>query len=171
MRPLGQPPYRTCAIPPCRHVFKKWRKGTGQARVARLRQVSIRKSGGSSDDDTLDRPEWIWSETHGVQRRSKAWISKLAHGALALPAPERQPSPTASKFRGNPATRSRAVAEPSTLAPVVGTQKRGSKAAASPRAPPVQPNGTKVPPPTKEQQAPNHPMATRTREASRAGSL
>jgi hypothetical protein len=149
--------------------------------------ISVRKSGGSSDDDTLDQREWIWSETHGCQRRNKAWSSKLAQDAralpapdptskalqdpLALPAPEHQPSATGSGFEDNPATRSRAVAESSALVPAMGIPKRGTKAAASPRAPAVQPKGTKVPPPTKEQQAPKHPMATRTREASRAGGL
>jgi hypothetical protein len=51
-------------------------------------EVKISRSGGSSDDDTLDRPEWIWSDTLGRQRRNKAWIAKLTGTARALPAPE-----------------------------------------------------------------------------------
>jgi hypothetical protein len=53
-------------------------------------EVKVIRSGGSSDDDTLERPEWIWPETYGRQRRNKAWVSKLAGSALALPAPEPQ---------------------------------------------------------------------------------
>jgi hypothetical protein len=162
-------------------------------------EVRFTRSGGSSDDDTLEGSEWIWSNTRGLQRRNKAWVWKLAQNAKALPAPEpeRKPTPVssdtedqaditedqkryarhakkksamASRFEDSPATRSRAVAEPSTLVPAVDTPKRGMKAAASPRAPAVQPKGTKVPPPTKEQQAPKHPMETRG-QASRAGGL
>jgi hypothetical protein len=50
-----------------------------------------------------------------------------------------------------------------------------TKAAASQRAPADQPTGAKAPPPTKGQEIPgtkvSHPMATRSREASRAGGL
>jgi hypothetical protein len=53
-----------------------------------LPQVDLPKSGGSSDDDTLERPEYIWSESKGINRRNKAWIKRLADSALALPAPE-----------------------------------------------------------------------------------
>jgi hypothetical protein len=35
-------------------------------------QVDLLKSGGSSDDDTLDRPEYIWSVSRGISRRNKA---------------------------------------------------------------------------------------------------
>jgi hypothetical protein len=126
---------------------------------------NVLKSGGSSDDDTLDRPEYIWSNTQGVQRRNKAWVRRLADSALSLLAPEPEPA-MGAKTEDNPATRSRVVAEPSALPPSMGFPK-GKKAAASQRAP----AGTKVPPPTLEQQAPEHPMATRTRQASRAGSL
>jgi hypothetical protein len=51
-------------------------------------QVDLLKTGGSSDDDTLDRPEYIWSVSKGVNRRNKAWVRRLADSALALPAPE-----------------------------------------------------------------------------------
>jgi hypothetical protein len=53
---------------------------------------------GSSDDDDLSRPEWIWSQTLGHARRNKAWVRKLVENALALPAPEseRQPTPMSS---------------------------------------------------------------------------
>jgi hypothetical protein len=47
--------------------------------------------------------------------------------------------------------------------------KTTPKAAASPRAPADQPKGTKVSPPTKEQQAPKHPMETRKRAKQRSG--
>jgi hypothetical protein len=50
----------------------------------------------SSDDDDLSRPEWIWSTSQGQMRRNKAWVRKLASEALALPAPERQPTPMSS---------------------------------------------------------------------------
>jgi hypothetical protein len=58
-----------------------------------------------------------------------------------------------SKVEGKPATRSRAVAEPSTLVPAVGISKQVTKAAASQRAP-----------------ADSSPMVTRS-QASRAGGL
>jgi hypothetical protein len=50
----------------------------------------------SSDDDDLSRPEWIWSQTLGHARRNKAWVKKLAESALALPEPERKPTPVSS---------------------------------------------------------------------------
>jgi hypothetical protein len=63
-----------------------------------------------------------------------------------------------------PVTRSRAVTD--------STPPLNSlMAAASQRASADQPKGAKAPPPTKEQQAPKHPMATRTRKASGAGGL
>jgi hypothetical protein len=34
-------------------------------------QVDLPKTGGSSDDDTLDRPEYIWSVSKGINRRNK----------------------------------------------------------------------------------------------------
>jgi hypothetical protein len=131
-------------------------------------EVILIRSGGSSDDDTLDRPEYIWSVTKGVNRRNNAWKRRLADSALALPTPEpepepeRKPTPVSSdtedgpdmtedqkryarhakkksamalKFEDNPATMSRAVAEPSTLIPAVGISKQVTKAAASQRAP------------------------------------
>jgi hypothetical protein len=128
---------------------------------------SVLKSGGSSDDDTLERPEYIWSVSQGNTRKNKAWVRRLADSALALPAPEPEPA-TAPRNEDKPATGSRDVTGSST--PTVGIPK-GTKAAASPRAPAARSKGTKVPPPTKEQQAPKHPMATRTREASGAGGL
>jgi hypothetical protein len=54
-------------------------------------QVDLRKTAGSSDDDTLDRPEYIWSVSKGVSRRNKAWVRRLADSALAIPAPEPEP--------------------------------------------------------------------------------
>jgi hypothetical protein len=51
-------------------------------------QVDLLKTGGSSDEDTLDRPEYIWSVSKGVNRRNKAWVGRLADSSLALPAPE-----------------------------------------------------------------------------------
>jgi hypothetical protein len=143
--------------------------------------VSVRKSGGSSDDDTLDRPEWIWSETHGRQRKNKEWVTKLAQDALALPAPDPNSRPpqdplalpapenaSVSRSKDTSAIRSRAVAESSALVPAVATSKRVSKVGASPRAPADQSKGAKAPPPTKGQQVPK-PMETRS--ASRAGGL
>jgi hypothetical protein len=50
--------------------------------------VDLLKSGGSSDDDTLDKPEHIWSDSKGTNHRNKAWVRRLADSALALPAPE-----------------------------------------------------------------------------------
>jgi hypothetical protein len=129
-------------------------------------RIDLLKSGGSSDDDTLDRPEYIWSVSKGISRRNKAWVRRLADSALALPAPEpdRQPTPmscdtndqagmTEDQKRCSPlgmkkagagktAARSRAVADP---APP-------SRAAVSQRAP-----------------AGSHPMSTRLSDGSRAG--
>jgi hypothetical protein len=110
----------------------------------------------SSDDDTLDGPEHMWSQTKGVYRRNKAWVKKLAESALALPAPEpvkppyaervavlRCPSAPGTKApkktmpappptEDKSANRSRAVAEPSTLVPAVGISKQVIKETAAP---------------------------------------
>jgi hypothetical protein len=51
-------------------------------------EVSFTRTGGSSDDDTLDGSGYIYSATLGEFRRNKAWTRKLANAALALPAPE-----------------------------------------------------------------------------------
>jgi hypothetical protein len=135
--------------------------------------------GGGSDDDTLDRPEWIWSVTYGGQRRNKAWTSKLAQDALALPAPD----PT-SKAPQDPLALPAPKRQPTPMSSdaedqgfQTEDQKRCSRlgkrkaVAASPRAPAEQRKGTKVPPPTLEQQDPKTPMVTRRQEASRAGGL
>jgi hypothetical protein len=57
-------------------------------------KVDLLKTGGSSDDDTLDRPEYVWSVSKGITRRNKAWVRRLADIALALPAPEPERKPT-----------------------------------------------------------------------------
>jgi hypothetical protein len=57
-------------------------------------KVDLLKTGGSPDDDTLDRPEYIWSASKGINRRNKAWVRRLADSALALPAPEPERKPT-----------------------------------------------------------------------------
>jgi hypothetical protein len=123
-------------------------------------QVDILKTGGSSDDDTLDRSECIWSVSKGTNRRNKAWVRRLADSALGLPAPE-----PGKVEVGKPVTRSRAVTDP--------TSPSVPKAAASQRAPADQPTGAKAPAPTKGQESPeakaSHPMVTR-KTASRAGS-
>jgi hypothetical protein len=144
--------------------------------------VNMLLSGGSSDDDDLCRPEHIWSSTLGQMRRNKAWTRKLADAGLALPAPDpacvqkltdplalpapepqRQPTPVSSDTEDH-----LEMTEDQKRLVCLGKKKA---AAASQRAPADQPKGAKALPPTKEQQAPKHPMATRTREASRAGSL
>jgi hypothetical protein len=67
-------------------------------------EVRFTRSGGSSEDDTLDKPEYVYSATLGEYRRNKAWTRKLANAALALPAPE-------PREADKPATRLRAVAD------------------------------------------------------------
>jgi hypothetical protein len=108
-------------------------------------QVDLLKTGGSSDDDTLDRPEYIWSVSKGINRRNKAWVRRLADSALALPAPEPE-----VKEVGTPVTRSRAVTDPTS-----------SKTTASQRAP----TGSK---PKEGQESPeakaSHPMVTRDKK-------
>jgi hypothetical protein len=133
-----------------------------------LEPPNVLKSGESSDDDTLDRPEYISSVSKGVTRRNKTWVRRLADSALALPAPEPEPAKV-SRIEDNLATRSGAVAEPSIPISTSDSMNQDTKAAASPRAPAVQPKGTKAPPPTKGQQVPKPPMETG--RASRAGSL
>jgi hypothetical protein len=68
---------------------------------------------------------------------------------------------------GNTGTRSRAVPDPTP--PTQASESK--KAVASPGAPADQLKGTKVPPPTKGQQVPKHPMETRKQanDGSRAG--
>jgi hypothetical protein len=124
----------------------------------------------SSDDDDLLRPEWIWSQTLGHVRRNKAWVSKLAESALALPAPEpeRQPTPMSSDTEDQDF-----ITEDQKRYARVGKKK---SVAASQRAPEPKPvPAAKASKPTKGQESPetkvSHPMATRRQEASRAGSL
>jgi hypothetical protein len=129
-------------------------------------QVTLTKTGGSSDDDTLDRPEHIWSESKGVNRRNKAWSRRLADSALALPEPEpeRKPtpltSPANSEDEGMSEDQRRQIEEAKRMA------QRGVKKPV-PEA--------KAPKPTKGQESPvakaTHPMSTRAQEASRAGGL
>jgi hypothetical protein len=107
-------------------------------------EVKVSRSGGSSDDDTLDRSEWIWSNTQGRQRRNKAWIAKLTGTALALPAPEPEQKAAAS---------SQAPAD----------QPKGAKA--PPRKKGQESPGTKVPTPMQTRRQ------AKEKEASRAGGL
>jgi hypothetical protein len=108
-------------------------------------QVDLLKSGGSSDDDTLDKPEYIWSVSKGANRRNKAWVRRLADSSLALPAPEPE-----RKEVGESVTRSRAVTDPTS-----------SKAAASKRAPADNPTKeAKAPKPVKGQESPETKVST-----------
>jgi hypothetical protein len=52
----------------------------------------------TSDEDTLEEPEYKWSQTKGIQRKNKAWIRRAAAHALALLAPDlvRKPTPVPS---------------------------------------------------------------------------
>jgi hypothetical protein len=119
-------------------------------------QVDISKSGGSSDDDTLDRPEYIWSDSKGINRRNKAWVRRLADSARALPAPEpeRKPTPLTSPANSDDEGMSE-------------NQRRQSEKAKkmSRRSTPRAGKGQESP----EAKA-SHPMVTRKR-ASGAGSL
>jgi hypothetical protein len=110
----------------------------------------------SSDDDTLDGPEHIWSQTKGIYRKNKAWTKRMAQMAMALPAP--------------------ALASQST--PLTSPPKpddRGKSADQRRQAAPKPVPGAKAPKPTKGQESPGtkvpKPMETRGKSASRAGSL
>jgi hypothetical protein len=124
-------------------------------------QVDLRKSGGSSDDDTLDRPEYIWSVSKGINRRNKAWVRRLADSALALPAPEpeRKPTPLTS-----PANSDDEGMSEDQRRQIEKAKKMSQRSV--PKA--------KAPTPRKGQESPetkvSHPMVTRQR-ASGAGGL
>jgi hypothetical protein len=137
----------------------------------------------SSDDDDPNGSQFIWSMSKQTFRRNKRWVdpyatkarpapavgaveptsggarrnpvvvcspdlqkSRLSQAPLALPAPERQPTPMSSdtEDQGFQSEDQKRVAK----------NAKKKAAAASQRAP-----------------AGSHPMATRTQEASRAGSL
>jgi hypothetical protein len=86
---------------------------------------------------------------------------RLVEGAKKRVLVPRSPSAenVTTQRKGKSATRSRAVAD---------SQTSGLKASPG-TADAIQPKGTKVPPPTKEQQAPKHPIQTRDQDGSRAG--
>jgi hypothetical protein len=156
---------------------------------------------GSSDDDDPNGSQIVWSMSKSVFRRNKHWVDPNAPKALpapesqkalpappsqlALPAPPPQKAlPAPRKDEGTPVTRSRAVTGPTSRfeqprkptpvssdtedqSEMTEDQKRlarfgKKKAAASPRAPAD--NSTK-------EAKTSHPMATRSKEASRAGGL
>jgi hypothetical protein len=123
-------------------------------------EVRVSRSGGSSDDDTLKEPEYVYSVSRGEPRRNKAWTRKLADAALALPAPELQGA-------DDSATRTRSASRIDSAPPSI------PKAAAPLQAPAGKSTKKK---PMKGQESPvakaTHPIATRrTQEASGAGIL
>jgi hypothetical protein len=128
-------------------------------------EVNFKRSGGSSDDDTLDKPEYVYSATLGEHRRNKAWTRKLADAALALPAPQPQ---RVDKL----VTRSRAVTD---SAPP--TQVSRKRRLPHERQQANQLRGNRCKQPVKGQESPGtkvpKPMETRrqAKEASRAGGL
>jgi hypothetical protein len=137
----------------------------------------------SSDDDTLDSPEHIWSQTKGVYRPNKAWKKLLAQMALALPAPEpvRQSTPMTTPVNSDDEgmsgdQRSMANLGKKMASRGVKTSPPRCPSAPETKAPKPVPEA-KALKPTKGQESPetkvSKPMETRakTKEASRAGGL
>jgi hypothetical protein len=118
---------------------------------------------GSSDDDDPESPQYIWSSSKGIFQRNKHWAGLKDINVPDLPAPESQKALPAPEPRHPTPVSSDKEDQPE----MTEDQKRlarfgKKKAAASQRAPAGFP--------TQEAQA-SYPMATRRREASRAGGL
>jgi hypothetical protein len=112
--------------------------------------------------------DWSWM-SEKEQKFALAAMKKLGSSPASAP-------PRAATRITEPEIQAPAKAAPLEIVKATSVRAKDlpegfKKAAASPRAPADQPNGTKVPTPTKEQQAPKHPMETRKRaqEGSRAG--
>jgi hypothetical protein len=138
----------------------------------------------SSNEDTLEGPEHVWSQTKQSFRKNKAWVRRLAESALALPAPEpeRKPTPLTSPVNSDDEWMSEDQRRKIESAKRMAT--RGTKTS---RPPPRSPSTPEAKNPTKEakaskptkgqvkgQESPvakaTHPMQTRKR-ASGAGCL
>jgi hypothetical protein len=127
------------------------------------RQVAAQKAAAVASRPPAPEPG---PEPQPTPKSSDTEHKSLVEGAkkrLAVPQ-----SPSADGQEGKPATRSRAVAGPST------GKKASGKKASTRTADPTQPTGAKAPPPTKGQESPetkvSTPMVTRN-QASRAGGL
>jgi hypothetical protein len=115
---------------------------------------------GSSDDDDPASSKTVWSSSKGCFRPNKHWVDL---NVLALPAPEPQKALPAPELKALPAP------EPRQPTPVLSdTEDHGEMTEDQKRCART---GKKKAAASQRASAGSHPMATRTREASRAGGL